>query len=307
MNHFQSTEDLRKFSKYTIIALFILNFYNLAGTNYIRYFIFILTNIILIIIYQMRKTILKNASTHLLELKKQEEQLIKESRLAEIGKMMGAITHEIYNPISIIKTQALRGIMLLEKNNNTDIDTHVKIYQTVVSNTERTGTIIQNIKKILSNSNAPEENSAFPIKKLLDQAFSFMEIKTKKAAIKIECQVDENEMVSGNFSQLEYVFLNLISNAVYAIQDQVNPWIRIQYRVDNDFYYVTTIDSGNGISDEYLSKIEKGYFTTKDNGEGSGQGLMLCKKILKNHGGELYYVKGENTTFEIKLPKLAVT
>ena len=295
MKYFEDTVMRKLLVRIIFASLFLLNFINLLRPTMLHISIFILIFFLLGLLFFIAEKLL-------LSLNQLEEQLIEEAKMAEMGKMIGAITHEINNPIGIIKSQAMIGLMMLQKGNN-EIEGLTKLFQSVKNNCERTNEIIINIKNAVSKKLNADEIGVFPLKSVIDRAVGFMKIKLDKTSIKVNIEFNENDVVFGNFGQLEHVFLNLISNSIDAIKDQVNPWIKIQYRQDASHYYITSIDSGLGIPDEYLRKIEKGFFTSKGSGKGSGQGLVLCKKILRNHGGELYYVKAANTTFELKLPK----
>jgi len=114
----------------------------------------------------------------------------------------------------------------------------------------------------------------------------------------------------GEFNQ---VILNLVVNAVHAIQDaqRQNPAkgrIVIRTRLDGDFVEVSVADTGTGIPEKCRPRIFEPFFTTKEAGKGTGQGLSLAyASIVKKHGGALAFETevGKGTTFKIRLPLAA--
>ena len=103
-------------------------------------------------------------------------------------------------------------------------------------------------------------------------------------------------------SQINQVFLNLLTNAVQAIENKGS--IIITTRVKNDHVLVLIQDNGKGIPKKVLPKIFDPFFTTKDIGEGTGMGLSISYKILQEHGGniEVTSQEGKGTTFTVSLP-----
>jgi signal transduction histidine kinase len=104
-------------------------------------------------------------------------------------------------------------------------------------------------------------------------------------------------------SKINQVFLNLITNAAQAIDDQGE--IVISTKVKDDKHVSISIsDTGCGISDENLDKIRDPFFTTKEVGTGTGLGLSIVDEIIRSHGGELIVQSklGEGSTFSVILP-----
>jgi signal transduction histidine kinase len=104
-------------------------------------------------------------------------------------------------------------------------------------------------------------------------------------------------------SKINQVFLNLITNAAQAIEDQGE--IAISTKVKGDKHVSISIsDTGCGISKENLDKIRDPFFTTKEVGTGTGLGLSIVDEIIRSHGGELIVQSklGEGSTFSVILP-----
>ncbi len=107
-------------------------------------------------------------------------------------------------------------------------------------------------------------------------------------------------MVNGDENQLKQVFINIIKNAIEAMPDGGN--IHIYTERDEEYAVISIQDEGNGMSKEKLENIGKPFFSTKD--QGTGLGLPICLRILKEHNGKLNIKSknGEGSTFQVILP-----
>ena len=110
--------------------------------------------------------------------------------------------------------------------------------------------------------------------------------------------------VSCSPSEINQVFLNLISNAAHATSEQDGMIILGTGRTGADRVWVDVIDNGHGVPEEVLPKIFDPFFTTKDVGKGTGLGLSISYKIVESHGGtlEVESVEGTGTRFRVTLP-----
>ncbi len=110
----------------------------------------------------------------------------------------------------------------------------------------------------------------------------------------------ESCMVNGDENQLKQVFINIIKNAIEAMPDGGN--IHIYTERDEEYAVISIQDEGNGMSKEKLENIGKPFFSTKD--QGTGLGLPICLRILKEHNGKLNIKSknGEGSTFQVILP-----
>ena len=125
-----------------------------------------------------------------------------------------------------------------------------------------------------------------------------------KNRIKIEKDFTDGDIIIyGNVGKLHQVFLNLLSNAEQAIEDE--GIISVKTDIFNDYIEIFIRDTGVGISEENITKINDPFFTTKDPGYGTGLGLSISYNIIKEHKGkiELETKLNEGTTFKVTLPK----
>ena len=104
--------------------------------------------------------------------------------------------------------------------------------------------------------------------------------------------------------EIEQVFINLLNNAIDAVKDRPEKWVKISVFEDGNYVVIRTTDSGPGIPGNVRDKLFEPFFTTKSTGEGTGLGLSITKGILDEHNATITVVdESPNTCFEIKFPK----
>lgn len=103
-----------------------------------------------------------------------------------------------------------------------------------------------------------------------------------------------------NGNQIKQVFLNLVKNAIEAIDNGGK--IKIEARLENSWIEVSIADNGNGISAKLRDLLGQPFITTKESG--TGLGLVICNKLIAEHKGTIDFesIEGKGTTFTIKLP-----
>jgi signal transduction histidine kinase/ligand-binding sensor domain-containing protein len=126
-----------------------------------------------------------------------------------------------------------------------------------------------------------------------------------KGKVKIEKEFQSNLGIEGNPTEISQVWINIIANALDAMNNEGNLKITIAKDQNSEFVSIKFTDSGEGISPENMESIYDPFFTTKASGKGTGLGLDIVKKILERHQGQVNVtsMKGE-TTFEVLLPHL---
>ncbi|MDH5381753.1 MAG: ATP-binding protein [Cyclobacteriaceae bacterium] len=165
----------------------------------------------------------------------------------------------------------------------------------------RTTEIVQGLKTF----SRFDENSWKPmdIGRNIDSTLVLLKNKYKDKAeiIKNYGQIPEVESVPGKLNQ---VFMNLLTNAIQAIEGTGIVTISTQYFEEKDRVQIAFSDTGNGISKEVQNKIYDPFFTTKDVGEGTGLGLAITKGIIDEHNAFLFFETepGKGTTFYIDIP-----
>lgn len=241
------------------------------------------------------------------------DQLIRASRLAELGEMAAGFAHEINNPLQIMKSeQALIETILGDLKEegklkeSEDLSELEDSVNQIKLQTDRCAEITQAILKFGSKGD--------PVSKDVDlQNFipAVTQMVAKKASVhgitlKQEISSD-TPPIHGDPSQLQQVLINLLNNAIDATVSKHGSEggeIIIEARPeDNGKVMISVRDNGCGISPENLEKVFSPFFTTKPVGKGTGLGLSVCYGIIENMGGVMGVSSemGIGTTFTIHL------
>lgn len=238
---------------------------------------------------------LLNAQEKLKKTAEIEKQMIETEKLATIGQLAAGVAHEINNPLG--------GIRLCFNNlMNTKMDEDKKRQHIEVINSGLNR--IQNIvKQLLDYSKKSQLNIApSSLNRIIEDVICLTEYTTVQKGIKIIKDLSSNApelMVDAN--KLEQVFLNLIINAIQAMDE--GGVLTVRTWVEGNFFNISVSDTGKGIPPDILNKIFDPFFTTKEVGEGTGLGLTVSKSIIEQHKGEITVNTSEKgTTFIVKLP-----
>ncbi|MBY0515430.1 MAG: PAS domain-containing protein [Bacteriovoracaceae bacterium] len=230
-------------------------------------------------------------------LKEAEVKLIHTSRLASLGELSAGVAHEINNPLAIIN-----GAIELMKKNPNDVVKNAERLETISKSKERISKILNGLKKFSRAS----EGAALKDCSLIDlihESLSLTEIIAREKSVTITVDNQSVQKIQCNDIEIEQALINLISNAIDAIKQLNERWIKISIHDDLDFIVLRIMDSGQGISKEIEHKLFDPFFTTKVVGEGTGLGLSITKGILNDHKASIHLVSGiSNTCFEIKFP-----
>jgi signal transduction histidine kinase len=244
-------------------------------------------------------------------LKSQEDKLnllhqsmFQSEKIKSMGEMAAEISHEIFNPLTIIlgRTEVvLRKI----KDENMKSDIFGEYAQIVEKNSQRILAIIKGLLA-LSRDSRDEKFNMLSIKDILEETLDLCSEKIRTSGIQIQSETPKSDIIiESKHYQLCQVFINLLSNAIDAIKNNEVKWIKIDIYLSKDAKNVniTFTDSGLGIQPHILEKLMTPFFTTKPLGQGTGLGLSISKDIIQQHKGKLYYNKESvNTQFVIELP-----
>ncbi|WP_456272142.1 ATP-binding protein [Bacillus sp. AK031] len=224
--------------------------------------------------------------------RKNEEMMIASEKLSVIGQLAAAVAHEIRNPLT-----SLKGFVQLMQVTKKAEDSHLEI---MLSEIERIN-LISGEMLILGK----QQDILFgkeDINDIIKQVIVLMEAQANLDNVKIEYNPAEGDkmFVNADQNQLKQVFINLIKNAVEAIEDTGT--VRVETSNSEDIAIIKIEDNGVGMDEEWISHLGEPFYSTKE--KGTGLGLAVCKKIIERHKGEITYYseKGSGTTVIITLP-----
>jgi PAS domain S-box-containing protein len=239
--------------------------------------------------------------------KKQEEQLVHSTKLAELGEMAASVAHELNQPLTGIRNFAKNAIYMINENAGT-ID-EVKVNLDLISQqVDRSTKIINQMRALARRSDKQFE--PVDINKIVKDIAEFMSPQLRLSRVEVELHFPQDlPIVMGDKLKLEQVFLNLISNARQAMEESEvrRLTIKTSHADDGDRYVGIEIsDTGKGFSPENTENLFKPFYTTKKIGQGTGLGLSVTLSIIKEHNGtiEAFGMSGKGATFLVRLPVL---
>lgn len=213
---------------------------------------------------------------------------IRNERLATIGEIAASMAHNMKNPLGTIRSSA-QIVKRNTKGKDKEID---EVLDRMDRSIEQMSRQIEDVLNFVRTT--PLNFEVVSIRTLLDSAIESLEIPANvivelpQTDLKIKC----------DSKKIEIVFINLILNSIQAIGKNQGR-ISIKVSKEDNFVVIEVVDTGNGISEEYLPKIFSPLITTKE--KGTGLGLSTCKNIIEQHDGSIS-VKNNPTTFTVKLP-----
>lgn len=225
--------------------------------------------------------------------------LAQSSKLAALGEMSAAVSHELNQPLAAMKTYLAGARLLLQRKR---LDEALSSFQRVDDLIERMGAITRQLK-----SYARKGGEAFEevdLRACVSSALAMMEPQLKARVVKISRGMPRQAvMVMADRLRLEQVIINLLRNALDATKDTKDPQIDILLSA-GETATLTVRDNGHGITD--LENLFEPFYTTKKPGEGVGLGLAISSGIVTDLGGRLTARNGEGggAVFEMQLPIL---
>jgi len=220
------------------------------------------------------------------QLKTTQQELIHSAKLATIGQMSTTLSHEYNQPLAAMRTYAENAERFLEMNRT---DSAIDNLKRIINQTDRLG----NLSKILlSFARKPDTDfTKVNLNNCVEEAFILVSPRTKATPIKLNHLIPENLWVLGNAIQLSQVVINLVSNAIDAINNNEHPKVEEQVVIEakqiKNEIYLTVRDSGPGIPHDLHKKVFEPFMTTKKKNKGLGLGLSVVKDIIKDHHGTL--------------------
>lgn len=228
-----------------------------------------------------------------------EHLLIQQSKMAAMGEMLSSIAHQWRQPINAI------GILIQDIKDAYEFGELDKEYIEGMIN--KSMAQIQFMSKTIDdfrNFYAPSKqkehfNVCSAIRSVLE--LSQAQLKNKNVKVELQCQIDDDDF-EGYENEFKQVILNIVKNGQDAIvqlqknkNEQLKGAIEIKMDRDGERLYITIEDNGGGIPQEIMDKIFDPYFTTKEQGQGTGIGLYMSKLIIENSmGGKLTAGNGKN-------------
>jgi len=248
-----------------------------------------------------KSILLEQTRTAYESLRLAQEQLLQSEKMAAVGQLISGVAHELNNPLT-----AILGYSHLLKSQELVTQRGADYVEKLDKQAQRTHHIVQNLLSFARRQKP--ERSQVQINQILEDTLVLREYDMRLNGITVHRELDPNlPTTGGDFHQLQQVFLNILNNAVDAIQERGEPgeiWIRSSLAKDRIIVELT--DNGPGVQNPH--RIFDPFYTTKPVGKGTGLGLSICYGIIKEHGGEIQVRNSSShgATFTIALPLLVM-
>ncbi len=233
------------------------------------------------------------------------EQVIETGKLASVGELAAGIAHEINNPVAIMVEEAGWLQDLMEDGAYKD-EKDLKEFERALNQIRTQGKRCKEIThKLLSFARKTDSRiEDFEIGHLIEEVVALSAQRAKYSNVELATRLDAKlPAISASHSELQQVFLNLINNALDAM-DKTGGALEISARQEEGQILIGVSDNGPGIPKANLARIFDPFFTTKPVGSGTGLGLSICYGIIQKMGGTITVKSALDvgTTFEIRIP-----
>ncbi len=232
------------------------------------------------------------------QLRSKTSQLIQSEKTSAVGTLAAGVAHELNNPLMGIQNFA----DYCKKKTSPDN----KIYDVINDikfEAKRCSEIVANLLTFTRQEDTENKNFInTDITGLVNKVLRLLDYKITKNNIKVILDFEENlPEIKVLPNQIQQVLLNIIGNAVDALEKSETKDVIIK-TISNDSHIIVKIkDTGEGIKEKNKKKIFDAFFTTKETDKGTGLGLSICKGIIEDHKGEISFETEENTGTEFML------
>lgn len=257
-----------------------------------------------------------------LELTTAQDELLRSSTLAAVGRLAAGIAHEIGNPLG-----ALRGYMDLLGKGGLDRAEEAEIVERASREVSRIDSIVREFLEV-ARPRRREGVAIAPVdvNALIEETLTTLSMRDDFRGVRAEMDLKEGlSPVMADEGKLRQVFMNLLLNAAHSMDGMAEKPVKISTGIESrpkkagrrrsdqplgadaamtEFITVSFSDSGSGISGEDAKRIFDPFFTTKGSGRGTGLGLFVSQSIINAHGGEIAFrsAPGEGSVFTVALP-----
>lgn len=241
-----------------------------------------------------RTTDLTEANTHLrseiaerhkteTQLRQTQAELVQATKLAALGQMSAGLSHELNQPLTAIRSYSDNARTFLDRDQVEPARSNLKGISEL---TERMGRIIKNLRTYARNE--PVALRAVPVNQAITESLALLDARIRAENVEVSVDLPATDpIVTAGAVRLQQVLVNLISNALDAMQDAPVKQLFLTVDASASGVGITVRDTGGGIVQDDIDKLFDPFFSTKDVGEGMGLGLSITYGIIKQFGGEI--------------------
>ncbi|MGB6704693.1 MAG: sensor histidine kinase, partial [Pseudolabrys sp.] len=227
------------------------------------------------------------------------------NRVATAGELSASIAHEVKQPLAAVVAQSSAALRWLA-HTTPDLNEARAALKKIVFAGNRASEIVDNLRSMFRKESSARR--PLDINDLITDVIGLTSHEAQKHGILVHTTFSEapKPQTLGDQAQLEQVFLNLVMNAIEAMNSSKSDHRVLELKTsvnEGHEVLVTVADSGPGVDAENLEKIFDAFFTTKP--DGMGMGLSICRSIIESHGGRLWALPGDpGLIFCVSLPSV---
>ncbi len=275
---------------------------------------------------ELRRTYAALERSHA-ELMAAQAQLVRNEKLASLGRLLAGVAHELNNPISFVyaNAHALERYSgkfqtyfdrvqagatreeLVRLREELKLDREVKNLRDAVQGAregaERVRDIVEDLRRLSADGSG--ESASFDLMETAKIAASWV-LRGARSPVQVRFEGADSVMAFGRRGHIQQVIMNLVQNAVDALDGRPDGLVRVTAKDEGERVSLSVHDNGPGVPQDAEGAIFDPFFTTKAVGKGTGLGLSISHKIVEEHGGELRLLPagpGGGATFRFDLPK----
>jgi PAS domain S-box-containing protein len=232
------------------------------------------------------------------ELERTQIQLLQSEKMASLGKLAAGVAHQLNNPLGGITLFTKLVLEEYELEDGARKDLH-----RILKDAERCRDTVKELLEFARQTR--QEMRPHDINQAISRTLFLLENQAIFQNIDIEKKLaPQLPLVRADIQQLNHMFMNIILNAVEAMEGKGKLTLTTSLSLDKDHVVIEIADTGPGIPETVRSQIFEPFFTTKEEGKGTGLGLSLVYGIVENHGGTITArsIPNEGAAFIIELP-----
>ncbi|AOE61890.1 sensor histidine kinase [Pseudomonas corrugata] len=230
-------------------------------------------------------------------LRRAQDELVQAGKLAAIGQMSTSIAHELNQPLAALRTLSGNTVRFLERG---QLDTASANLKTINELIDRMGRITASLRSFARRG---DDKGRASLGKAVEAALQLLAGRLESQGIQVHAGFDDIQ-VQIDQTRLEQILVNLIGNALDAMQNRPEPRLWLEGQAQDGKYRLRVRDNGHGIDPETRKHLFEPFFTTKPGEQGLGLGLTLSASLAAAAGGHLdvEHPDGGGSTFVLSLP-----
>jgi len=211
-------------------------------------------------------------------------ELMHMNRIATAGELSASIAHEVNQPLTGISARASAAARWLAKD-PPDIEKVRNMLRDIIGASDRAAEVVTSVRAMFKKES--KERSSVDLNKLIRVVLELVRVELQRNTVELQTALGELPMIECDPVQLQQVLLNLIMNAIEAMQNMQPRILRIESKVGSPHdVRVLVQDTGKGVDPVHLDRVFRPLVTTKD--RGMGMGLSICRSIIESHHGRIW-------------------